>query len=948
MDDMRLKLLLPLIFLFTLVPFVSAAVQDVQVSPSNPQQGDTISVHIFADPNEEIELTITFDVDVPVQSGSYVVRFKDVEIPDPDNRFSVETRDVKSLNVAASFVSLPGSINNRVGSLTVNGISPGTYTIKLSGYAEDGEEYVSCYINAWSKLTVNSNGEYIINYDLGSIPPGEFSANVEGIYKQLTISPRDTTIPTISGVQPITLVTTSQPIISASFSDSSGIDASSVVVRLDGSDVTSLSSVSSTGFVYQPNNLQNNTNHQVQITINDNRGNTASKSWGFNVQLPPIPDTTPPTITNTKPIGVIQTTFTTILANLNDNKLVDTSTVSLKLNDWDITGDSQITQNSVICSLIDLQNNTLYNVVLSAQDKAGNIVTKPWSFTVKLPSETSTDSGTSPQIPNIPPKPHMSGSTYAILGDNIRLNASGSTDPDGIITNYIWDLGNGNTKNGPLVSHKFQTSGDKTITLTVTDNRGFSISTSWSVIVYSLDNYVINAMPGSTRTVFTDQRVTFDGSQSNSMGGKLTQFWWEFGDSTLSLGEKSTHIYTQPGIYNVTLTVTDQRWISKSASIEIKVIVPPVPPSHQEESIINNRTMTIASKRLGTNVTVSSTGETGLLVLEYPINPYPTKPLPSNSIGLVKDISISNPDSVEWPILVEVNLNSTIDPVLASRTGIYWFNGTSWALCQNTGYNISTRTVWAFMTREETSGSPIIPAIQPTQPDVVITSLIVDPPMVGIGDVVLIAVNLENNGDLIGDYSAVLNIGDNQVPFSREVKGHNTSSFFYVYTAVEPGEFTVSVDSTETKFEVEPYPADLYVVDLDVLEDSLYPGEIFSINASIGNQGDSPAKNVNVQLVIEGSIFGQETIQQILPGEEKHIIFLVTLGETSEFTVSCIIDPEESHPERDETNNEGSISIEIMEKPFQLNPLIPGFLFTLGVLVYLYNTGKISKLLSSV
>jgi len=947
MIEMRLRYLLPFLILFTLIAPVLATVQDVQVSPRNPQQGDTISVHIFADPNEEIELTITFDVDVPVQSGSYVVRFNDVEIPDPDNVFSVETRDVKTLNIAASFYSLPGAVINKVGTLGVNDIIPGTYDIKISGYAEDDEEYVTCIITAWTKLTVGSDGEYILSYNLGNIPPGEFTAHVERITKFLTISPKDTAPPEISGIQPLDLVTTSQPIISASFSDSSEIDVSSVVVKLDSVDVTAQSTVSSTGFTYQPVDLLNNTNHQVQVSVNDIRGNAGSKNWGFNIQLPPIPDTTAPTITNTKPIGVIQSTYTTILANLNDNKLVDTSTVSLKLNELDITSDAQITQNSVICSLADLQNNTLYNVLISAQDRAGNVATMPWSFTVVLLPESPTNPGTSPAMPNSPPKPSFSGSTYAILGESVQLDASTAVDPDGIITSYFWDFGDGNTKNGPQVTHKFQTSGEKTITLTVTDNRGSSISTTQSVTIYTPDNYTINVKPGTSRTVFTGQRVTFDGSQSTSLGGIITQFWWDMGDSTINLGDKTTHIYSQPGLFNVTLTITDQRWTTKSRSIEIEVIDPPISPSFQEEAIVNNGTMTVSSELLGISVTVSSSGESGVLILEYPINPYPSKPLPSNSVGLVKDISIGNPDSVEWPVLVEIDINSALDPVYASRLGIFWFNGTEWSICQNTGYNITTDTVWAFMTREETSGSPIIPAVQPTQPDIFVTSITVDSQIVDIRDVVIITVNLENNGDLTGVYTTDLIIGDDKIPFSKEVKGHNSSSFFYVFTASESGEFTVSVDSIETTIEVEPYPADFYVVDIDVLEDPLYTGEIFSVNARIGNQGDSPAENVIVQLKIDESVFGQETVQQILPDEEKHVIFQVTLGDTTEYSVTCIADPENSHLELDETNNEASISIELIEKPTQFNMMIPVLVILLGAMIYLYQTGKLSNLISS-
>jgi PKD repeat protein len=921
---MRLRYLLPILILFALVPIVSAAVTEVEVSPDNPQEGDTISVHIFGDPNEEIEISITFEVDIPVQSGNYVVRFKNINIPDPSNSFSVETYDVKTLNVAASVFSLSGTVNNKVGEFSVNNILPGTFNIKISGYAEDDEDFVSCSLTAWSKLTLNSNGAYVLNYDMGNIPPGIFYVNIEGITKQLTISPRDSNPPVITGIQPTTVVATPQPIISATYSDSSEIDVSSVVITFDGAIVTSQSSVDSTGFTYYSANLLNNTNYQVQVIVDDIRGNTASRNWDFSVQLPPIPDTIPPTISNLQPTGIIQSTSTTILASIIDNKRIDTSSVLLELDDQNISDDAQITQNSISYALTNLLNNTLYNIVLSAQDMAGNFVNTQWSFTVLLPPENPPNPDVDPPVIDDPPRvnflpePHIDAPSHVLVGDPIQFNASNSFDPDGIITNYLWNLDDGITKTGPLTSYVFQTDGEKTIILTVTDNRGSSISTTTSITVYSLDNYTINVVPGSSRKVFAGQQVTFDGSNSFSLGGKITLFRWDYGDSTTDLNAISTHTYSQPGIYNATLTVTDQRWASSSASIEIEVIAPPIQPSYREDSLIINNTLEISSQRLGTNVTISSKGETGLLVLEYPTNPFPSKSLPSNSIGQVKDISLSNPDSIDWPILVEINIDPTLDNVLASRLGIYWFNGTTWSLCQNTGYNITTRAVWAFMTRLETSGSPIIPAVQPSQPDIVLTSIIAEPMIAGIGDVVVITMNLQNNGDLTGTYSSDLSIGDDNIHFSEEVNGHNSSTFFYAYSATEPGNFTVIMDVLETSLEVKPGPADLLPVSISVITDPIFVTESFAVNLVISNIGDSKAKQFDIQLLIDNTVVDQKSLESLPPNTDSIIEFTSLLNETGEHSVSCVVDSSNDVDEINEENNEISSSFLTVKKPFSI------------------------------
>lgn len=51
--------------------------------------------------------------------------------------------------------------------------------------------------------------------------------------------------------------------------------------------------------------------------------------------------------------------------------------------------------------------------------------------------------------------------------------------------------------------------------------------------------------------------VTFDGSGSNDSDGEIASYDWDFGDGNSGTGVSSTNIYTNPGNYTVTLTVTD-------------------------------------------------------------------------------------------------------------------------------------------------------------------------------------------------------------------------------------------------------------------------------------------------------------------------------------------------------------------------------------------------------
>lgn len=106
-------------------------------------------------------------------------------------------------------------------------------------------------------------------------------------------TPADTTPPTITNLRPPNSSKTSDytPIISADYSDLSGIDTSSVVLIIDYIDVTSTSTVAVTGITYTPTTALADGVHHVYLEVNDTVGNNASATWSFIVDAtPPIAD----------------------------------------------------------------------------------------------------------------------------------------------------------------------------------------------------------------------------------------------------------------------------------------------------------------------------------------------------------------------------------------------------------------------------------------------------------------------------------------------------------------------------------------------------------------------------------------------------------------------------------------------------------------------------------
>jgi hypothetical protein len=73
--------------------------------------------------------------------------------------------------------------------------------------------------------------------------------------------------------------------------------------------------------------------------------------------------------------------------------------------------------------------------------------------------------------------------------------------------------------------------------------------------------------------------VTFNASYSYDEDGEITNYTWDFGDSSYGYSILTTHIYEKMGIYTVKLTVTDDKGVSDTDSFEIIISQPSNPPT---------------------------------------------------------------------------------------------------------------------------------------------------------------------------------------------------------------------------------------------------------------------------------------------------------------------------------------------------------------------------------
>ena len=171
------------------------------------------------------------------------------------------------------------------------------------------------------------------------------------------------------------------------------------------------------------------------------------------------------------------------------------------------------------------------------------------------------------------------------LGEPVLFDASESSDPNGEITSYDWDFGDGNTGTGPITSHTYVEYGDYRAKLTVSDDAGNTGTAGHTIIVQKgngggcsggscgnddLPIAVITGAPGCSG-VYVGEAVELDGSFSRAWDAQLIRHLWDFGDGETATGERVTHVYTDSGRYTVTLTVTDSHGLQSTARISIRV-----------------------------------------------------------------------------------------------------------------------------------------------------------------------------------------------------------------------------------------------------------------------------------------------------------------------------------------------------------------------------------------
>ncbi|WP_300670663.1 PKD domain-containing protein, partial [Desulfoluna sp.] len=217
---------------------------------------------------------------------------------------------------------------------------------------------------------------------------------------------------------------------------------------------------------------------------------------------------------------------------------------------------------------------------------------------------TATDRVQITITPVLPPTANPGPDQTINEGFPVTLNGSGSTDPDGSITGWLWEqvpdsqaptvsLAGANTSSASFTAPNVAPGGAiLTFKLTVTDNDG-AINSATTVVNIVHINQRPTADAGATQTVDEGTSVTLNGTGSIDSDGSLTSWLWEQVPDAqaptvaLAGATTSTASFTAPDIgpdgatLTFKLTVTDNNGAKSSATTTVNVVFVNQPPTAQ-------------------------------------------------------------------------------------------------------------------------------------------------------------------------------------------------------------------------------------------------------------------------------------------------------------------------------------------------------------------------------
>lgn len=419
-----------------------------------------------------------------------------------------------------------------------------------------------------------------------------------------TILSGESTPPAITSLQPAneSIISDTNPTISASYSDASGINVSSVLLRVDSIDVTSSATVTGSDITYIPSAALVPGPHDVYLEVEDDSisQNSAIETWWFQV------DTDAPMITSLEPVNqsTIGDSPPFIIATYDDPSGLNYTSLVLEVDSIDVTSSANVAATGIsyvpTVPLLDGMHNV--SVRIADNSTPAHIGTLTWWFIV----DTTIVDVTPPVISNYTPA-HQSvvETSFPVIGaevyDMSGINVS-SIDfrVDGITVTPIIILFPFGIYHTPLVP---LTEGVHDVWLSVYDNAIVPQveMVTWWFEVNTQAPIITNTQP-SNLSFISDNTPTIGASYTDDSGidASSVELRLDFSDVTFLATVTSSDITFTPsmalseGLHNVYLEVGDVSGDPKTSTVIWSFTIDITPPTIEnltppDGSILNDK-----------------------------------------------------------------------------------------------------------------------------------------------------------------------------------------------------------------------------------------------------------------------------------------------------------------------------------------------------------------------
>ncbi len=161
--------------------------------------------------------------------------------------------------------------------------------------------------------------------------------------------------------------------------------------------------------------------------------------------------------------------------------------------------------------------------------------------------------------------------TYGTVPLTVAFAGGGIDAAGNQLVAFNWNFGDGKTGSGSNPTHTYNSPGNYTARVTVTDGHGNTAQAAIGITVVAGNNrYPVARIVATPSTGPAPLLVVFEAAATDA-DGLVIRYDWNFGDGGTATGQVVEHVFLDPGTYGVALTVTDDDGGTGTAVVPVVV-----------------------------------------------------------------------------------------------------------------------------------------------------------------------------------------------------------------------------------------------------------------------------------------------------------------------------------------------------------------------------------------